>query len=109
MPGHVSAIDTSNYEPLTYAADDELYERIETVLGETFQYGPHFRNMRRLRRDVGTDHLMFDVEVDEALWRGASKRVTSCFRPCSTEDCRRTSMTSCSAPISSRFRAGRRT
>ena len=73
VPGHVSEIDASRYEPLAYAADDELYERIETVLGETFQYGPHFRNMRRLRRDVGTDHLMFDVEVDEALWRGGQQ------------------------------------
>ena len=73
VPGHVSEIDTSRYEPLSYAADDELYERIETVLGETFQYGPHFRNMRRLQRDVGTDHLMFDVEVDEALWRGGQQ------------------------------------
>ena len=73
VPGHVSEIDTSGYEPLSYAADDELYERIETVLGETFQYGPHFRNMRQLRRDVGTDHLMFDVEVDEALWRGGQQ------------------------------------
>ena len=58
---------------LAYAADDELYERFETVLGETFQYGPHFRNMRRLRRDVATDHLLFDVEVDEALWRGGQE------------------------------------
>ncbi len=73
VPGHVSEIDTSRYEPLSYAADDELYERIETVLGETFQYGPHFRNMRQLRRDVGTDHLMFDVEVEEALWRGGQQ------------------------------------
>ena len=40
---------------------------------KTFQYGPHFRNMRQLRRDVGTDHLMFDVEVDEALWRGGQR------------------------------------
>ncbi len=69
IPEHVSEIDASRYEPLSYASDDDLYERIETVLGETFQYGSHFRNMRRLRRDVATDHLMFDVEVDEALWQ----------------------------------------
>ena len=73
VPRHVSEIDASRYEPLAYAADDELYERFETVLGETFQYGPHFRNMRRLRRDVATDHLLFDVEVDEALWRGGQE------------------------------------
>ena len=73
VPAHVSEIDASRYEPLAYATDDELYERFETVLGETFQYGPHFRNMRRLRRDVATDHLLFDVEVDEALWRGGQE------------------------------------
>ena len=73
VPAHVSEIDASRYEPLAYAADDELYERFETVLGETFQYGPHFRCMRRLRRDVATDHLLFDVEVDEALWRGGQE------------------------------------
>ena len=73
VPRHVSEIDASRYEPLAYAADDELYERFEAVLGETFQYGPHFRNMRRLRRDVATDHLLFDVEVDEALWRGGQE------------------------------------
>ena len=73
VPGHVSEIDTARYEPLAYAADDELYERFETVLGETFQYGPYFRNMRRLQRDVATDHLLFDVELDEALWRGGQE------------------------------------
>ena len=71
VPNHVSEIDVTRYEPLAYAADDELYERFEAVLGETFQYGPHFRNMRRLRRDVSTDHLLFDVELDESLWRDA--------------------------------------
>ena len=73
VPGHISEIDVSRYEALQYAADDEIYERFETVLGETFQYGPHFQNMRRLRRDVDTDHLLFDVEVDEALWHGGQE------------------------------------
>ncbi len=69
VAGHVSEINASQYEPLAYADDDELYERFETVLGETFQYGPHFRNIRNLRRNVTNDHLLFDVEVDDALWR----------------------------------------
>ncbi len=69
VPLHLSEIDASSYEALAYAADDELYERFETVLGDTFQYGPYFRNMRRLRRNVATDHLLFDVEVDEELWK----------------------------------------
>ena len=70
VPTRVTEIDTSGFEPLAYAADDEIYERFETVLGDTFQYGPYFRNMRRLQRNVTTDNLMFEVEVDEALWHG---------------------------------------
>ena len=69
VPVRIREIDTSRFEPLAYAADDEIYERFETVLGETFQYGPYFRNMRRLQRDLATDNLLFDVEVDETLWQ----------------------------------------
>ena len=79
VPGHVREIDEARYEPLPYASDDELYERFETVLGETFQYGPHFRNMRRLRREVATDFLLFDVEVDEALWQAGQEEGYTLF------------------------------
>ncbi len=79
VPAHVTEIDASRYEPLAYASDDELYERFETVLGETFQYGPHFRNMRRLRREVATDFLLFDVEVDEALWQAGQEEGYTLF------------------------------
>ncbi len=73
VPEHLSEIDTSGYEQLEYAADDQLYERFETVLGETFQYGPHFRNMRQLRRDVATDNMLFEVEIDETLWQNGQE------------------------------------
>ncbi len=73
VPEHLSQIDTSGYEELEYAADDQLYERFETVLGETFQYGPQFRNMRQLRRDVATDNMLFEVEIDATLWRNGQQ------------------------------------
>ena len=72
VPENLEEIDVSRFEPLAYASDDELYERFEAVLGETFQYGPYFRNMRNLRRDLDTDHLLFEVEVDIDLWRDGS-------------------------------------
>ena len=61
-------IDASHYEALRYAADDEIYERFEVVLGDTYQYGPHFRNIRRFRRERETGRLLLDIGVDEALW-----------------------------------------
>ena len=41
------------------------------VLGETYQYGPHFKNIRRLRREQATGRLLLDVGVDENLWTAA--------------------------------------
>ena len=70
-PETLTDIDSSRYEALRYAADDEIYERFEVVLGDTYQYGPHFRNIRRLRRERETGRLLLDVGVDEALWADA--------------------------------------
>ena len=80
-PETLSDLDTSAYEPLQYAADDEIYERFEVVLGETFQYGPHFRNIRKLRRERETGRLLLDVAVDEALWAGAREEGYVSFPP----------------------------
>ena len=80
-PETLSDLDASRYEPLLYAADDEIYERFEVILGETFQYGPHFRNIRRLRRDSQTGRLLLDVAVDEALWAGAREEGYVSFPP----------------------------
>ncbi|MCY4592999.1 MAG: SDR family NAD(P)-dependent oxidoreductase [Alphaproteobacteria bacterium] len=80
-PENLSDLDTSGYEPMLYAADDEIYERFEVVLGETFQYGPHFRNIRRLRRHPGTGRLLLDVGVDEALWADARREGYVSFPP----------------------------
>ncbi len=70
-PDTFADIDVSRYEALAYGADDELYERFEVVLGDTYQYGPHFRNIRKLRRERDTGCLLLDVGVDEALWMDA--------------------------------------
>lgn len=67
-PETLADIDTSRYEALRYAADDEIYERFEVVLRDTFQYGPNFRNIRRLRRELESGRLLLDVGVDEELW-----------------------------------------
>ncbi len=80
-PSTLSDLDTSGYEPLLYAADNEIYERFEVVLGETFQYGPHFRNIRKLRRDPETGRLLLDVGVDETLWADARREGYVVFPP----------------------------
>ena len=80
-PETLADIDGSGYEALRYAADDEIYERFEVVLGDTYQYGPHFRNIRRLRRERDTGRLLLDVGVDEALWTDARDEGYVSFPP----------------------------
>ena len=80
-PETLADIDSSLYEALRYAADDEIYERFEVVLGDTYQYGPHFRNIRRLRRERETGRLLLDVEVDEALWEAGREEGYVSFPP----------------------------
>ena len=108
-PGTLADLDVSGYEPMLYAADDEIYERFEVVLGETFQYGPHFRTIRKLRREPETGRLLLDVGVDEAMWADARDEDTCRFRPCLTADSSRSCTTSCSAPIALPFRFAPRT
>ena len=81
VPDTLADIDSSRYEALRYAADDEIYERFEVVLGDTYQYGPQFRNIRRLRREPETGRLLLDVGVDEALWTDARKEGYVSFPP----------------------------
>ena len=80
-PDTLADIDASRYEALLYAADDEIYERFEVVLGDTYQYGPQFRNIRRLRREPETGRLLLDVAVDEALWADARAEGYVSFPP----------------------------
>ena len=80
-PETLADIDVSGYEALRYAADDEIYERFEVVLGDMYQYGPHFRNIRSLRRERETGRLLLDVEVDEALWEAGRTEGYVSFPP----------------------------
>ena len=80
-PETLADIDAARYEALQYAADDEIYERFEVILGDTYQYGPHFRNIRRLRREHESGRLLLDVGVDEGLWAAARDEGYVSFPP----------------------------
>ncbi len=70
VPRHLSEIDASLHTQVAFDSDEELYDQFSAVLGDTFQYGPNFRNIRNLRRDPVVGNLLFELEMDEALWRG---------------------------------------
>ena len=69
VPARLADIDTSHFGPARLADDREFYERVEVVLSETFQYGPFFRTVRRIQVDGRSGAYLFDVEMDEGLWR----------------------------------------
>ena len=68
VPTLLADIDTTRFESSLLADDHDSYERFEAALSETFQYGPHFRTMKRVRMDMATRDFLVDVEMDEALW-----------------------------------------
>ncbi len=68
VPERLADIDTSRFGSSYLADDRDFYERLEAVLSETFQYGPFFRTIRRVRADSISGAYLFDVEMDEGLW-----------------------------------------
>ncbi|MCY4376293.1 MAG: KR domain-containing protein, partial [Spirochaetaceae bacterium] len=67
-PQRLADIDSSRFEPYYYVGETDFYERLEASLGETFQYGTHFRNIQRVLWEDSTANYLFDVEMDEQLW-----------------------------------------
>ena len=53
-PDTLGDIDRSVYAPVEHPSGDELYERFEAVLGDTYSYGPHCRNIRQIQRHEAT-------------------------------------------------------
>ncbi len=68
VPLHLADIDTTPFEPYYFVGESDFYERLEASLGETFQYGPYFRNMRQVLSDTSTGDYLFEVEMNETLW-----------------------------------------
>ena len=48
VPLRLSDIDTAGFEPYYFVGESDFYERIDASLGETFQYGPYFQNIKRV-------------------------------------------------------------
>ena len=68
-PKHLADIDRTGFEPVLSDSGGDFYERLEVILRETFQYGPWFRTMQQLRFDASSGDFLFDVKMDEGLWR----------------------------------------
>ena len=78
VPVQLADMDTTRFERSFLADDRDFYERLEAVLSETFQYGPFFRTIQRVRLDSERAFLV-DVEMDEELWKaGREEGYVSC-------------------------------
>ena len=79
VPLQLAEIDRSRFAPSIVADDSDFYERLDAVLSETFQYGPHFQTIRRVLYDSSTRAYLVDIEMDEALWTsGRAEGYVSC-------------------------------
>ena len=80
VPVQLADIDTTRFERSFLADDRDFYERLEAVLNETFQYGPFFKTIQRVRVDLESEKsFLVDVEMDEELWKtGTAEGYVSC-------------------------------
>ena len=79
VPPRLDDVDTGGFERSFLADDRDFYQRLEAVLSETFQYGPFFRTIRRVRLDLEEKAYLVDVEMDERLWKaGREEGYVSC-------------------------------
>ena len=79
VPERLGDIDRTHFKPSFLADDRNFYERLETVLSETFQYGPYFRTIQRVLVDKVSRAYLFDVEMDGGLWTtGREEGYVSC-------------------------------
>ena len=81
VPLRLADIDTTHFEASLVADDRNFYERLEAVLSETFQYGPYFRTIQRIRVDQISKAYLFDVEMDEGLWTTGREEGYVCCPP----------------------------
>ncbi len=58
----------SDFDPEPLGTGDEVYEQIEAVVGDDFEFGPEFRSIRQIDMDRGSTDMLLDIEVDERLW-----------------------------------------
>ena len=79
VPMRLADLDRSRFAPSVVADERDFYERLDAVLSETFQYGPHFRTIQRVLVDTVTRAYLVDIEMDEALWTsGREEGYVSC-------------------------------
>ena len=78
-PMQLADIDRSRFAPSIIADDSNFYERLDAVLSETFQYGPHFQTIQGVLVDATTRAYLVDIEMDNALWTsGRREGYVSC-------------------------------
>lgn len=60
--------DTSDLDLVPLMSGPDFYEHVEAILGDAFQYGPHFQTIQGIDADIAARVFRFDIAVDEALW-----------------------------------------
>ena len=58
----------SDFDPSPLATGEDFYDQIEAVVGDAFEFGPHFRSVRQIEMDSASTDLLLEIEVDEELW-----------------------------------------
>ena len=78
-PG-IDGIERSRFATRQFGGRRQFYDQMAAVIGEYFQYGPHFQVVHESLEDPRTKELLLDLRMGGALWRD-SQRAGYLFPP----------------------------
>lgn len=61
--------DLGNFSECMYADGESFYANMQARIGEAFSYGPYFRTIKCVHRDIETLRLRVEIEQDPTLWQ----------------------------------------
>ena len=71
-PG-IDSIERSRFSTRQFGGRKQFYDQMTAVIGEYFQYGPHFQVVRESLEDPRTKELLLDLRMGGALWRDSQR------------------------------------
>ncbi len=71
LPNAVPSLDdfdAADINLISWLSGAKFYEHMEAVIGDSFDYGPHFQTIQEFKTDITGRIGKIDIAVDERLW-----------------------------------------
>ncbi len=68
-PRRLDDIDRTRFKPTQFEEPSDFYDRVSTICGDNFDFGPTFQTVQRVEIDIETKHVLGETAIDEAFWK----------------------------------------